>query len=172
MRTIPATFFMMYAIAAMSCSSGEQSPSTLNAPDDSALSPEPDPVPTLDSIPVPFRGRWTGENHAWTQSSPDVGVMYLEPRNVIFWDSFAQVLEITAMDSSQLLLRLEYYEGQYSFDESREDGGTAQPLDMILSLSADQGTLTTVLDGGSVHVRHRCLDTIGLLTSAARSEQA
>ena len=37
-RAIPATFIMMYAIAAMSCSSGEQTASTSNVPEISAIS--------------------------------------------------------------------------------------------------------------------------------------
>jgi hypothetical protein len=156
MRTVSATFLMMYAIAAISCSSREQAASTLNASENSAPSLEPDSIPTLDYIPVPFQGRWTGEHHACTDSSSDVDVMYLEPRKVIFWNSFAQVLETTAIDNFQLALKLEYYENQYSVDETREDGRTPQPLDMILRLSADQGLLTTIVDGRSVHVRHRC----------------
>jgi hypothetical protein len=159
MRTVRATFFMIYAIAAMSCGSGEQAARTLNAPDSSALPPEPDPVRTLDYIPERFQGRWTGENHACTHTSPDVDAMHLEPRKVIFWNSYAQVLEITEIDNSQLALKLEYHENRYSTDEILEDGGTAQPLDMVLRLSADQGMLTTILSGRSVHVRHRCPST-------------
>jgi hypothetical protein len=37
-------------------------------------------------------------------TAPDVDVMYIEPRKVIFWNSFAQVLEIAAIDNSQLVL--------------------------------------------------------------------
>ena len=121
----------------------------------SAIS-EPDAVRTLESIPEPFLGRWAGEHHECMHSSTDVDVMYLEPRKVIFWNSFAQVLEVTAINNSHLVLNLEYYESKYSVDENREDGDAAQPLDMTLRLSADQDMLTTIISGRSVHVRHRC----------------
>ena len=106
--------------------------------------------------------------HDW---STDVDVMYLEPRKVISWNSFAQVLEITSIDNSQLVVNLEYYENKYSVDESREDGDAAQPLDMTLKLSADQGMLTTIISGRSVQVRHRCPLSWRSETAAAHAPQ-
>jgi hypothetical protein len=111
---------------------------------------------SLEPVPAPFRGRWTGENHSCTRLSTDVDVMYLEPWKVIFWDSFAQVREVAAIDNSRLFLNLEYYEPEYSADANLGNRGTAQLREMILQLSADQRTLTAIDSGKSVQVRHRC----------------
>lgn len=133
--------------------------SALNARHGPAESPEADPGPALDRIPEPFLGRWTGENHACTNPSPDVDVMYLEPRKVVFWGSFAQVLEVTEMDGFELILRIEYHESGSPVGDGHENGPAVQPLDMILRLSADQAMLTTIIGDRGVQVRRRCPST-------------
>ncbi len=85
--------------------------------------------------------------------------MYLEPRKVVFWGSFAQVLEVTEMDGFELILRIEYHESGSPVGDGHENGPAVQPLDMILRLSADQAMLTTIIGDRGVQVRRRCPST-------------
>lgn len=143
-------------MAVASCGSGDQAAIPLNAPDNLALSPEPDPGLALERIPESFLGRWAGENHTCTRSPPDIEVMVVEPRKIVFWNSFAQVLDVTALDNSQLVLNLEVHESEYSVGGNSGSGPVAESMEMILRLSEDQEMLTAIVSGRGVQVRHRC----------------
>jgi hypothetical protein len=156
MKICPAALLIMCAFAAVACSPVDQAAAARNAPDSPATSLDADPVVTLNGIPAPFQGRWRSEGRACEGSPPDVNVMYVESRKLIFWGSFAQVLEITSLGNSDLLLALEYPQAEGSAGESQEDGSTAQPVEMILRLSGDQDMLTTILSGRNMEVRYRC----------------
>lgn len=109
-----------------------------------------------DRIPEHFLGRWTGENHACESSSPDVNVMYIEPRKAIFWNSVAHFLDVTVLDESQVLLVLEYKEHEYSVGSIHESEPGAEPMEMVLRLSDDRDMLASIVSGRAMEVRHRC----------------
>jgi hypothetical protein len=163
MRKIFAASIMVVAIAAASCGTERESAAAASeSPSSSVVRAEPESEPdsgelrSLESIPAPFWGRWTSENHSCTRLSNDVNLMYLEPGKVIFWNSFARVREVAASGNSRLFLSLEYHEPEDASEENPEGRSTVQLREMSLELASDESTLTAIESGRGVQVLRRC----------------